>query len=65
MNSANEKEKKLKLALTKLSNLNFNNPAWILWIKLKVVFKKYSDNVSHSHRHTRMTRVGFLNSINR
>ena len=27
MNSVNEKEKKLKLALTKLSNLNFNNPA--------------------------------------
>ena len=27
MNSANEKEKKLKLALTNLSNLNFNNPA--------------------------------------
>ena len=26
MNSVNEKEKKLKLALTRLSNFNLNNP---------------------------------------
>ena len=41
MNSVNEKEKKLKLALTRLSNFNLNNPLNTNSMDENIISKNY------------------------